>query len=253
MGRLIQHRQIATLGALWAKPETPHEYDEEFEGDGSLPTGWSESLTPSGTIDPYASFTTGGHRRDINGWRKSCYAIQPDTDTSGGMWLSRGITVPTNLFVWARGAFSYRYNVGNSNDASIGLILSATSGGYPDTSNRISFYMQESDGNDVQFQVVTTTGGSNVSYRTSAERGILGAGQRYEFFGIQKIGTTFHYWAFTGNGQMFHFGSTTSSITFDRAGFYFLNTVTTAPGNSIMTADFIRFKENAVFLPGYGN
>lgn len=251
MGRLIQHRQIATLGSLWAKPDSPHEYDEEFDGDGSLPSGWSESVAVAGTIDPYASFTTGGHRRDINGWRKSCYAIQPDT--GGGMWVSKGITVPTNLFIWARGSFSYRYNASNNNDATIGLILSATSGGYTDTNNRLSFYFQESDANDVQFQVVRTTSGSSTSIQTSSDRTNLGAGQRYEFFGIQKLGTTFHFWAFTGNGQLFHFATTTSSIAFDRAGFYFLNTVTTAPGNSIMTADFIRFKESAVFIPGYGS
>lgn len=251
MSSRIKHRQIDTLATLWARPKNAHASDEEFDGDGSLPSGWVESEAVSGTIDPYSGFSSGDDHREINGWRKSCYAIQPVSGQT--MWLSKGITVPTNLFMWARASFSYRYGASNNNDASLGLVLSATSGGEVDYNNRIVVYFQESDGNDIQMQVVRTTGGSGSTVVTTTDKGITGAGQYYEYVGIQKVGTTFYFWAFSHNGQMYYMGTTTSSIAFDRVGFLFGNNVTTAPGNSIMTADFIRFKEGVVFLPGYGN
>lgn len=252
MGRAIQHRQIAPMGILWTKPETPHAWDIEFEDGNTLPSGWTENFTPSGTIDPYTTFSTGVPRREIDTWRKSCYAIQPPYDNAAKI-LSRAVTVPTNLFMWFRAAFSYRYNVSNPNDASFAFNISATDSGTVDLSNRITHYMNEADSNTISMQPLKTIGGSGTTVQTTANRTTLGAGQRYEFGAIQKIGTTYHFWAFTGNGQAFWIGSTTASIAVDRVSVFFNNNIGSAPGNSIMTVDFIRFKESIVFLPGYGS
>lgn len=252
MGRPIQHRQLVPMSVLWTKPETPHPWDIEFEDGDTLPSGWTESFTPSGTIDPYTTFASGVPKREIDTWRKSCYAIQTPHDNSAYI-LSRGVTVPTNLFMWFRAAFSYRHNVSNANDASFAFNISMTDSGTVDLNNRITHYMNEADSSTIQMQCIRYVGGSGTTIRTTANRTVTGAGQRYEFGAIQKIGTTYHYWAFTGNGGVFWIGSTTASIAVDRVSVFFNNANSSAPGNSIKTVDFIRFKESVVFLPGYGN
>ena len=251
MGRPVQHRQLVPLGALWAKPDTPHEWDVEFEDGDVLPSGWTESFTSSGSIDPYATFSTGDARRSIDTWRKSCYAIQPPHNNTAHI-LSRGVTVPTNLFMWFRASFSYRYNVSNSNDASFAFNISATDTGTVDLSNRITHYMNEADSSTIQMQPLKVVGGSSTTVQTTANMGVTGTGQKHEFGAIQKIGTTYHFWAFTGSGNLFWIGSTTASLSVDRISVFFNNNIGSAPGNSIMAVDFIRFKESIVFLPGYG-
>lgn len=249
MGRPIQHSQIDTLAELWTHPRVPHAYDDEFE-DAALAGAWSESTTPAGSIDPYSSPAAAVVRREVHGWRKSCYAVQPASGTT--QFLDKPITFPANCFVWSRMTFGYRYG-GTSNDATMGMELCADAGGGTrDADNKLSLFLQESD-STLQFQIDRTQGGSNSVLLTTSNQGATGQGQLYEYAGIQKIGSTYHLWVFTGNGQMFHMLTTTLSFTPGIITFRFGNTSTLAPGASIMTLDFVRFKASAVFLPGYGD
>lgn len=169
------------------------------------------------------------------------------------VYISRAATIPTNLFMWFRCSFSYRYSISNADDASIAFNISETDTSSIDLNNRVSHYMNEADNGTIQMQCIKEVGGLQSTIVTTADRTTTGAGQRYEFGAIQKIGTTYHFWAFTGNGQLFWMGSTTASISPDRVGVFFKNTLSSAPGNAIISIDFIRFKESVVFLPGYGN
>lgn len=251
MSKPIQHAQIDTIAELWAKPRTPHAWDEEFDGDGSLPAGWSENFTPSSSeVDATAGFSSGGIRRSINGWRKSCYAIQHDS-VSTLAYLYKAVTLPTDIFFWSRGTFSYRHG-GTNNDARTTLRIWADSGGSPSGTDYASFHFQESD-TSVSIQIYIIEGGSNTYNRTLTNQGTTGQGQYYEYLGIQKIGSTYHFWAFTGNGHMFYAGNKTLSFTPGHVGFDFDNTSTAGSGNSISTVDFLRFKESTTFLPGYGD
>lgn len=249
----IKHKQIERFSVLWTKPDSPHAYDEEFEGDGSLPSGWVESFTPSGSIDPYTVFNTGVPKRSINDWRTSCYAIQAPNH-SAQYELSRAITVPTDFFIWYRASYSLRYGDSTGNDGTIGLILGASSGDLIDYNNYVMLLLREADAGDpTQIQVQKAVGGSFSSLRETVDRSSTGTGQMYEYAGIQKIGNDYHFWAFSDNGQMFHLVSTTAAITPDRVCLFFKNANTAGPGNTIITVDFVRFKESAVFLPGFGN
>lgn len=256
MGNRIQHKQISRLASLWAKPDVPHEYDAEFESTSNvLPANWVESFTPSGTIDPYTSFNTGVPKREIGTWRSSCYAIQaPNDGAYHTYFMSRPATIPTNCFLWARGSFSYRYNQGTNNDGVLGLFFSATVTGQPDGANNVKMCLNESDTSDpVQLETQKYTGGSGGTLTETSDRGSTGIGQYYEYVGIQKIGTTYYFWAFSEHGQMYYIGTTTFAPTVDRIGFFVVNALDQSPGNTIATVDFVRFKESAVFLPGYGN
>lgn len=250
MGRPIQHKQITTFAELWAYPKTPHEYDEEFDGYG-LPSPWVESFTPSSSdIDPYAGFTSGDPRRSVNSFRKGCYAIQPASG-DGTHYVSRLVTLPTNCFIWARGVYGYRYG-GANNDAQFSLRLHANDGGSLDVDNLVAFYFQESD-TSLQLQLTRRQSASSLVLFTAANQGVTGQGQLYEYLGIQKIGSTYHFWAFTSNGQMFFCYTTTLSFTPGWVSLGFSNAFDDPPGNSIMLVDFVRFKESSTFLPGYGD
>lgn len=149
-------------------------------------------------------------------------------------------------------SFSYRYG-GTSNDATIGMCIYADAGGGTlDGDNKLVLFLQESD-LSVQMQIDRTQGGSNSVLRTTSNQGTTGQGQLYEYAGIQKLGSDYHLWAFTGNGQMCHMTSTTLSFTPALIAFRFGNKTTASPGASIMTLDFFRFRASAVFLPGYGD
>lgn len=249
MGRPVQHSQIDTLAELWAYPKTPHPYDDEFDRD-TLDAAWSETTTPTGSIDPYSSPATSTVRREVNGWRKSSYAVQPASGTT--QFLYKPITFPTDCFAWTRMTFGYRYG-GTSNDATMTMEFYADAGGGTlDSNNKLAMFLQESD-SSLQIQIDRTQGGSNSVLRTTANQGATGQAQLFEYAGIQKLGSSYHLWAFTGNGQMFHMLETTLSFTPALVAFRFGNTSSAAPGASIMTLDFFRFKESAVFLPGYGD
>lgn len=251
----IPHRRISRLATLWTKPDSPHAYDAEFESLlNVLPASWVESFTPSGTIDPYTIFNTGVPKREVGTWRSSCYAIQVPNDNTP-YFVSRPVTVPTNCFLWGRATFSYRYNQQVGNDSNIGMFFSTTDAGQPDNDNDIlKLWFNEADLNSpLQLQVDKTVSGSVTTVMTASDRLSTGIGQYYEYVGIQKLGTTYHFWAFSEHGQMFYLGTTSFAPTVDRIGFVMINANTAAPGNSIVAIDFIRFVESATFLPGYGN
>lgn len=256
MGKPVRHDQISRIATLWTKPDSPHAYDEEFESTtNTLPSGWVESFTPSGTIDPYTIFNSGVPKREVGTWRSSCYSIQvPNDGVYLGYLLSRPATIPTNCFLWGRAAFSYKYNQSTNNDGNVGLYFAATDTGQPDADNHIRMCFNESDtGDPLQLEAYKVVAGTGTTVVETSDRDSTGIGQYYEFVGIQKLGTTYHFWAFSEHGQMFYLGSTTFTPAVDRIGFFFGNANTSAPGNSIVTVDFLRFVESAVFLPGYGN
>jgi len=251
MGQKPRLSQFEMRAGLWVPPSTAHEYDIEFESD-ELPAAWAESFTASASaIDPYAGFSSGAPRRDVNTWRKSCYSIQAPGDNTGYS-VSRAVTVPTNFLVWIRGSFGYRVDQNLNNDGGIGLELGETSGGQIDLNNRATIFLFESDTSTTAgLQAQYTDGGSTTILKQVAQ-GTGGSGHLYEYVAIHKVGSAYHFWAFTTTGQAIWLGSGSPTISPDRVGLTFTNNSTSSPGTTVCTVDFVRFVESATVLPGYG-
>jgi hypothetical protein len=236
--------RISTLSAanIWDKPVTPHAYDEEFEST-SLPAAWSWSAAATqGTIDPYLALAAGDVRYELHTDRRRSWMIVQAPGDGTQRILQRAITVPTDCFMWFRGNFCSRL-AGSpaNNDFTIGLTL-----GDVGFANVISIVLNESDAGAIQAEfsktgatIITTTD----KFTAQAEP------QEFEAMGIQKIGTTWHAWAFSSNGCGVYLGNTTFTSTVVSASFRFTNSTTTTPGAMLMGVDFFRFVESATWLP----
>ena len=116
---------------------------------------------------------------------------------------------------------------------------------YDDPLTLESFGLSESDLNTVQVQAGRTTAGVDAS-TTTFDVGPQTAGtdsliQSKCYIGIQKIGTTFSFFAGEPNGNWVALTSQTqaSSLVWLQASFTNLSSI--APGNMLMGCDFIRF------------
>ncbi|HTK86996.1 MAG TPA: hypothetical protein VL329_04655 [Nitrospiraceae bacterium] len=241
---------------LWAAPASPSSYDDEFLA-GSLNGAWtlydsdgSTTITPSGSIDPYASFNSGA-KIETNVKRSWMMAQVKNTGVS--IYLQKAWTANTNDFVWARIGHSLRPAVAAA-DGAVGLTLMAATGGHPDIANFLELiWVPNAVGTfssrpfaNKTVASVTTNVFVTATYLTDELYG------RAMYFGIQKLNTDYHFWAFDGIGTTWWLGTTTFAATMAYIGFKFFDNSSggTKPGNAIFFADFIRVVQNtSVFLP----
>jgi len=244
------------VSEAWALPASPSTYDDEFTSDTSANYVWYDSngstvITPSGTIDPYATITTGVVQQ-IQTPRRSWLAAQI-RNTNVNTFLTKPWTPDTNDFVWTRLAHAGRPAV-VAGDISFGLNLMAATGGHPDPANT------------VEIALVSNSGNGNFATRLISDKNVANvnttilAGGTYAtnsimlstYLGIQKRGTTYDFWALDAQGRLYWWGTTTHSSTMAYLAWRMVDNTSTGtkPGNPIFYIDFIRVQQNtAVFLP----
>jgi hypothetical protein len=235
--------------ALWYPPEFAHAMDEEFDS-GELPAGWSWLNTPVVTpIDPYADIPTGGPRVSYSTQRRSYLMMQPSNAEQA--FLSKAYVPPTDVFMWSRMTFNYRNAspVENENNASFAFYSSSDY-----ANNRVELYLQETDAGQMSVNPVVVDNSSvaiNLETLNLVAGGVVGA-QPFEYIGIQKIGSVYHFWAAPAGGHWVWIAkhTWTEVNTIDRVMIQCASpTVIADPGNAIAGVDFIRFVESATFLP----
>ena len=242
---------------LWAKPETPHAQDEEFEGTvSSFPlTAWNGSDSQAGVIDfaavdAYDTTFSGGNtvRVELNSdERRSWMQIQAPYQKLFA--LSKAYTFPTNVLVVSRLKFNQRATQALVDDGVVALVVAEDDSGHIDLNNRILLYLKSGG-----------TGGPNI-IRATFDHNIGGVwqgettttdvdqrGQALEYVAIHKIGSTYHGWAGTAGGNWIYMGSISPSFTLAHVGVFVYNNSTTAAGLVIVGCDFIRFIETDNFL-----
>lgn len=230
-----------TGSELWTPPNVAHTYDDEFNS-ATLDGAWTETFTASGAIDRYASFASGDSRREVHtDYRESWYTSQhPNDDTV--RYMHKAVTVPTNMFVWTRMGMSWAATGSTGvNDSQIMLALGATDTGAPDGNNYLAIYLFNDTTTSVKVRALKIDGGASTTVYTSPD--FRETGQIFEYFGIQKLGTVYHFWAATSNGIWMYLGTATLTTAVDRAWFRFYCSTAANPGNPIQQADFIRFVE----------
>ncbi len=228
--------------SIWDKPLVAHAYDDEFEL-ATLDASWTPNVTLVTGIDPYAAFGAANTRCEIHTRRKSWMMIQPPA-TGGGSQITKTTTLQTNQFVWMRGSSNYRLNTApTNNDMSLVLQL------YADASNYVQLFITESDASVLQVEYIRLLAGVSTSIAVTVDKYVSQSEiQEIQAVGFQKIGTTYHGWAFSETMAL-HLGSTTFTPTVTATNLIVTNAVSTAPGNAIMGIDFIRFVNSATFLP----
>ena len=236
-------------GALWYPPEFAHPDDDEFDS-GTL--GWTfGGIAPIATpIDPYNSDTTGGPRVSLNDRRKSWFMIQPAA-TAGLSQIHKPFVPPTNVFVWARLFHNGRIDTQFDNDCAIGLRLPADDGGGPSGADYVSMFLNESDAGTMEISAIVREGNVNVVNVTGPDLfGTLYTPQPYEYVGIHKVGSTYHFWAATPGGVWTHFTSHTYvGAAIAHVELLFSSQSAASPGNTMYGVDFVRFLETATDAP----
>jgi hypothetical protein len=231
---------------IWDKPRSPHAYDDEFEST-TLDGAWSWGGNPgtAGNIDPYATFV-GDLRYELHtNRRRSWIMMQP---TSTGTRLTKSVTFTTNMFIWSRMSFNARSNTTPvNNDTTLTLDLSLATWA---TNDRVFMNINEQDAGTIQAEFFKAEGGVFTSIGTTEDLyGTAADAQPIEAIGIQKLGTTYHGWAFTAAGSALWLGSTTWTGSVASTSIGMLNAAATSPGNMIVGADFVRFVTSSVWLP----
>lgn len=227
-------------------PASPHAYDDEFDGV-SLDPKWTRlsggAFDDASAIDPYASFTV-GHRTSHNGYRPSWYMVQ-GSSTGGTVLIYQAVTLPTDCFVWARLSFNFRYTTTVNNDTDVELGLWGDLVGLPDGNNRAYIYLNETDANTVQVEAGRVTAAATAA-TTMFDVGPQSVGvdslcQTAAYVGIQKIGTTYNFFAGQPNGNWTSLTSQTHAGALPWLVLALTNASNAAPGNMLMGCDFVRF------------
>lgn len=233
---------------LWAPPSAPHAMDWECEFN-DLPSGWvwydaaGVAATPIAAVSPYTAFNTGNPKFTRS---RGAYIQCPANGV--GYTLTQPYTVPTNAYFVAQIAGGHR-GAAINNDSDILLALFADSGGKPTQADNYIYVGWELDAGRASMAFSKRVAGvsTNISLAADADTGI---GSVWEYVVLQKVGTTFYAWAFTGSGQWFYLGTTTHAGTFSHVGFWFFNVTNSAPAPSIVRVGFFRTLDTAAGWPG---
>lgn len=242
----------ALLGhQIWAKPVSPHPWDEEFDGS-VLGSEWYAYVNSSmgnieyNTVDIYDTTHTSGTTVRLNMsplTRKSWGIIQPPNTW---VMLGRALTLPTNLLVVTRLRFTQSIGSANNYDGQCGLSLLSDTGGNPDTNNNVRLYLNLNYSNVIAAHKSSIIGGS---YGNGSDSSNTGAeGQALEYAAIHKLGTTYHFWVGTASGNWIWMGSITTGLTFEHVVIVAYASQNNNPGVSTIGVDFIRFYETDNFL-----
>lgn len=247
-----------TSGASLAEiPTSPNADDEEWLSTTPPAAfelyNFSDSvvITPSGSIDPYSALTANdsAHLKTHTDFRPSHFGIQVSTEGSNkGYFYTKSVTVPTNRLIWARMGFPGRFTETSATAGNFGLCFVSESAGHTTTSDNVLMYL---DGVTSSTQGIKTskTVATAFTLLNTGPNPLVGTGLVWEYMAIHKIGTTYHFWTFTDNGQKQYWGSTTHAGTMPRIGFFIRDGNSASPGNSIFTADFLRCIDSATQLP----
>lgn len=239
-------RQISGLEcSIWDRPLTPHALDDEFDSTTLNPAwttggaGWT-----NGGIDPFLSSAAGNALYELHTQRRpSWLMVQPQTSPA---FITKNISSISggDFFTWCR----------VSNELRVSAVA--------DQESAIIFSLINNSLNNVNI-IIGPNGANNITatfYRFVAGV-VLQIGQTRNMFngtsgmqpiegcGIQKIGTNYHGWAFTGAGAAIWLGTTNVAFAVPSLSPQFYSSQTANPGNRISGIDFVRFKEGAVFLP----
>lgn len=246
----VVHSLPANEANIWNMPEVAHAADDEF-CLATLNAAWTVQggAWTQGTIDPQAAFGAGNNTRyDLHTQRRrSWIMMQPPADAASHL-IYKLYSPPTNAFIWMRGSFASRLDTApTANDFTLGLVLS---GNPPTANDRVIIALNDCKASVIQAEFVKVVAGVPTSVATTIDKFVTQAdGQEFQGVGIQKLGTTYHGWAFLSNGNAIYLGNTTYAATIDSISIEVINAVTTSPGNMIVGADFVRVIESAVFLP----
>lgn len=243
----------------WAAPSSPDARDDEFESttldpawvtrDGTM-AAWT---TRDPSVNPYSSPASGhiGVAAHTD-YRPSWLALQPSPSSgSGQVNLTKLVSLGTNDHVYARFGSMTRHAGIATADGENQLTLFANSAGVPDVQNRISIGWHAVTGSNtlgVRFLKLVANAftdiivGADVKPSTSS-------GRHWTTFGLHKIGTTYHAWAFDDAQNSYHIGSTTFTPTVGHVCITGTANTTTTPGSIIFGTDFIRFNASATFIP----
>lgn len=230
--------------SLWYPPETAHQWDDEFDG-GVISPDWVVSVAVSSTpIDPYAHVAAGGPRAELrNSWlRAQCYP-------ANFLILTKSILpLPTNMFVWAR----FKYNTPHSVSPGIFDFISGIRLGV-DFDNRINFWLVNTPSAGVmQAYLEVREGAAQVALFTTKDLfGSVTQPPEYEYLGVQKLGSVYHFWVAAAGGSWQWLGTHTyAGAAIEDVAVDMRSDVTAGgPGSPIQSCDFIRFVESATFLP----
>ena len=248
MSRLVSHSPWLQLADVVDPPLTPSAYDDEFEST-VLDAGWTRlgTFDDSTVIDPYASFSAVGARWSHNSvpsgvGKPSWYMIQP-ADTMGEVNIYKAITFPNEFFAYARMSFCQRNATQTDNDALVLMRIEKAS-----DSDGVYICLNESDANTIQLEAVVRSGGSPtvVANTNNVGGAAVCQGQHGQVVGIQRLTSTWHFWALAVSGNWVHLGSTTYSGSIDRVRIGAAVASTASPGNLIMGIDFFRYRDGRI-------
>lgn len=244
-------RQVSGIESnLWDRPLVAHPFDDEFDSTVLNPAWVAEAgLWVQGAIDPYQAYAAGNVRFELHTQRRPSWMMIQAPADAGNKRINKPIAgMPANYFVWMRASFATRLNTApTDNDFTLNLILSTSP---YDNTNRINISVNETDNGTIYAEMAKTEGGAFTLIADTID--LFGAQadmQAIEAVGMQKIGTTYHGWAFGRNGSAIYMGSSVFAPTVGTVAIEVLNSVTTAPGTMVTGLDFVRFKNGALYLP----
>lgn len=244
-------------GELWALPENPSEYDQEFNGGPGLPAGWSAiGDNIIGAPQLAAGFTTqDAHRLDVNAYRKSCAVIQASNDfagrvrNDGGIFVDLGAEVPDG-FWWTRCGGLTKFGASNTeNDGNVVFAMASLDGSSePDAAYGPRLAATDVDGpadNDIETAYAMFTGDPQPTQAIATTMSNWeGRSNALEYFGIRKTGNVYEAFAAGDAGGWIYISTRTyGEIPVIRS--IWLNVeikTTTGPGNIAAWFDFLRYR-----------
>lgn len=237
---------------LWSQPASANANDDEFmSGTGTSWALWesngASSITASGSIDPYAIFSSGA--RIVVGDRPSWIRFQV-RNNSTNLWYLKPYTPNTNDFIYTRVGHSIQANP-LGDDADVGLVIMGATAGHPDPDNLVEMNLVPNAFSNfsARFIIEKVVAGITTNLYTSGY--LIDTAPLARYLGVQKRSTTYDFWAFDSMGNPYWFTTTTNAFTPAYIGFRLRdNTSHGGPGNAVLMADFIRVVSNtSVFLP----
>ncbi len=257
-GRPEDPLSVRNRANLWDYPNVgmSHSLDDEFESP-VLDPSWQTALAASSYtygISPYVGFSTGSTRISTD-MRRSWLMVQPPASSTSAIFLKKAIPLGgADFIMWARMSTFNRSTSVTTNDG-LSAIIMGDSGtldsANPQFANFVATIVSNPASSTVlQYAFYKTQGGvATVTFTGEDHFVTKNVPQPYETVAIQKVGTTYYGWGFDANGAGTYMGSYTWTGSLNYVGFFFLNSSTAAPGNTIGGIDFIRFRTGSTWLP----
>ncbi len=257
-GRPEEPLTVRNRANLWDYPSVgmSHSLDDEFESP-TLDSSWQTVLAASSVtygISPYVGFATGSTRISTD-MRRSWLMVQPPATSTSAIFLKKAIPLAgTDFIMWSRMSTFNRSTSVTTNDG-LAAIIMGDSGTLDSTNPQFANFVATIISNPASSTVLqyafykTQSGVATVSFTGEDHFVTKNVPQPYETVAIQKVGTTYYGWGFDANGNGTYMGSYTWTGSLNYVGFFFLNSSTAAPGNTIGGIDFIRFRTGSTWLP----